>query len=165
MNSCASMAFCHVSSGMSTWIVARNLWCKRGGTFKNLRQAQAACLTLGSNCHGVYDDGCDGHGELHVCKTSSVLNPSGRSCVYMPTTFSSTVFKPSTSATLKSAVRTYVQDSPACKLIGDFLRGLTSLSLELIVVFSNTNLHTHTHTNTHTCGNTSLDALPRCHRE
>ena len=121
MNSCASMAFCHVSSGMSTWIVAKNLWCKRGGTFKNLRQAQAACLTLGSNCHGVYDDGCDGHGELHVCKTSSVLNPSSRSCVYMPTTVSSSVLKPASSAALKGAVRTYLQASPTCMNIGRFV--------------------------------------------
>ena len=102
----------HLSPGMSTWTKMKNLWCKHGGTFKNLAQAQFACLTLGSNCHGVYDDHCDGHGEAHVCKASSFSTSNSGGCVYKQTTESPTVFKPTTSVTLKRAVREYLDVSP-----------------------------------------------------
>ena len=107
MRACCNNA----SPGLSRWIVARNLWCKRGGTFKTLGKAQAACLTLGSQCHGVYDARCDGRGESHVCKMSSVSAPNSGGCVYKPASVSSTAFKPRTSTELKSAVRTYLQSS------------------------------------------------------
>ena len=115
---------CHNPSSGVQWTKVRNAWCQTSGpVFSSLVRAQTACLKLGSNCHGVYDARCNGRGDLHVCKTSSVSSPSSRGCVYTPTTISSTVFKPTTSAALKGAVRTYLQASPTCMSIGSFVCG------------------------------------------
>ena len=50
-----------------SWTKISNQWCRRGATFSNLAQAQAACLKLGSSCHGVMMPQCDGevYGEVY----------------------------------------------------------------------------------------------------
>ena len=45
--------------------------------------AEAACLKLGSQCSGVYDNGCDNKDEFYTCTTAKWA-ASSSSCIYTP---------------------------------------------------------------------------------
>ena len=85
-----------------------NRWCKRGADFSNLAQAQAACLRLGSRCHGVHDRHCDGRAS-YLCTdiVGPLPTPHSAGCVYQPSTVSATTFRPTTGSELRGAARTY----------------------------------------------------------
>ena len=88
---CVCVCVCCIDFGADvTWTKAKGRYCKdysRAGssTFRNLAQAQAACLKVGPTCHGVYDSGCDGRGNLYLCESSSFPISRQGSCVLQPT--------------------------------------------------------------------------------
>ena len=102
-------------TGGFLWTKYRDRWCNPGNTYKNVEEAQAACVSSGPNCQGVYDDGCDGRGAAFVCKTGSVAAPDSGGCVVKPAAEPSTTFKPTTWGTLKTAVGTLLQATPTGK--------------------------------------------------
>ena len=78
--------------------------CRPIGTFSNLAQAQTACVQLGSSCHGVYDEHCDGR-TLHLCQASPFSTSNAAGCVYQATAAISTASKSfTTTAGLRNAV-------------------------------------------------------------
>ena len=48
--------------------------------YGSLARAQIACLSMGSSCAGVYDDGCDGNG-FYLCRPGR-FSSSSMSCVF-----------------------------------------------------------------------------------
>ena len=109
---------CYHSHSGTAWTKISGQWCRRGATFSKLALAQASCLQLGTSCHGVYDDRCDGR-AFHLCRTSHSSTSNSEGCVYQPIngisrvlSTSSTSFTAKTGKELKSAVQEYLEDSP-----------------------------------------------------
>ena len=99
----------YLSSGLP-WSKISTRLCRPGGIFSNLAQAQTACLQLGSSCHCVYDQYCDGH-RLNLCKIRPFSTAHRADCVYKSTSAIAmaggsqpTKFTPPTGTSLKSAV-------------------------------------------------------------
>ena len=101
----------YLSLGMQ-WTKISSRLCRPGGTYSNLVQAQTACLQLGSSCHGVYDEHCDGR-KLYLCKASPFSTSHGAGCLYKPTSAISTAsFTATTGVALRNAVQNCLANSP-----------------------------------------------------
>ena len=100
------MRRCYLWPG-TPWTKMTSRLCRPIGTFSNLAQAQTACVQLGSSCHGVYDEHCDGR-TLHLCQASPFSTSNAASCVYQANGAISTASRPfTTTAGLRNAVKNY----------------------------------------------------------
>lgn len=118
-------------SGMP-WTKTRNLWCRRGAIFSDLVQAKTACLALGSSCHGVRAEHCDGRtGISYLCQARPISTSHSASCVYTPRRVLSTPHGPTTGTELRSAVREYLTHSPTANC-ADTTTTATTTSTETI---------------------------------
>ena len=71
----------------TTWTTMEKKHCTQDsfpGTYADLQQAKEECEKLGSDCAGVYDQGCKSAGHFKLCKAGHVFKPSASSCVHAP---------------------------------------------------------------------------------
>ena len=100
----------HPTSGM-TWTKISGQSCRHSVTFFKLTSAQFSCLKLGANCHGIFEDRCDGH-TFSLCEARHFSTTRSVGCVYKPTIEQSKAFKAITGTALKAAVREYLSCCP-----------------------------------------------------
>merc|ERR1712151_505841 len=70
----------------ATWAKNTKKHCfssKHPTKYATLAKEQEACVKLGSQCSGVYDNGCDNKDEFYTCTTAKWA-VSSSSCIYTP---------------------------------------------------------------------------------
>ena len=67
-----------------SWTKTPAKWCDRSHPeeYDTIKAAKEACVALGDQCTGVYDQNCDDTGNYKLCKPVPLRDSGTGSCVY-----------------------------------------------------------------------------------